>query len=197
MLLCPWDCPGRRARVACHLLLQGILSTQVLSLHLLPWQLDSSPPSREGSPVYSYVAALSLLLCPRPVTKLCASLCDPIDCSRPGFPFLHCLPEFAQMHVHWLDDAISPSHLHPGPDIWWRIKTKLLLLNIHRGEKSSPLDRSSLLWERSWKASLNYTKVEWENVPLGYLNFEIKYFVILWDCNSSKPMEYQENRRFD
>ena len=100
MLLCPWDCPGRRARVACHLLLQGILSTQVLSLHLLPWQLDSSPPSREGSPVYSYVAALSLLLCPRPVTKLCASLCDPIDCSRPGFPFLHCLPEFAQMHVH-------------------------------------------------------------------------------------------------
>ena len=100
MLLCPWDCLGRRARVACHLLLQGIFSTQVLNLHLLPWQLDSLPPSHEESPVYSYVTALSLLLCPRPVTKLCASLCDPIDCSRPGFPFLHCLPEFAQMHVH-------------------------------------------------------------------------------------------------
>ena len=30
-----------------------------------------------------------------------------MDCSMPGFPFLHCLPEFAQTHVHWVDDTIS------------------------------------------------------------------------------------------
>ena len=29
-------------------------------------------------------------------------LCDPMDCSTPGFPVLHCLPEFAQIHVHWV-----------------------------------------------------------------------------------------------
>ena len=34
------------------------------------------------------------------VTKLCVTLCDPMDCSRPGFPVLHCLLELAQFHVH-------------------------------------------------------------------------------------------------
>ena len=34
----------------------------------------------------------------------------PQDCSTPGFPFLHHLPEFAQTHVHQVSDAIQPSH---------------------------------------------------------------------------------------
>ena len=33
-----------------------------------------------------------------------------MGCSTPGFPVLHCLPEFAQTHVHWVGDAIQPSH---------------------------------------------------------------------------------------
>ena len=33
-----------------------------------------------------------------------------MDCSTPGFPVLHCLPELAQTHVHWVGDAIQPSH---------------------------------------------------------------------------------------
>ena len=33
------------------------------------------------------------------ITKLCLTLCDPIDCSTPGFPDLHHLPEFVQIHV--------------------------------------------------------------------------------------------------
>ena len=37
-------------------------------------------------------------------------LCASMDCSTPGFPDLHPLPEFAQTHVHWVDDAIQPSH---------------------------------------------------------------------------------------
>ena len=51
------------------------------------------------------------------VTPLCLILCDPMDCSTPGFPVLHYLPEFAQIHVHWVNDAIQPSHLlsHPSP----------------------------------------------------------------------------------
>ena len=36
--------------------------------------------------------------------------CHPMDCSTPGFPVLHCFPEFAQTHVHWVKDAIQPSH---------------------------------------------------------------------------------------
>ena len=38
------------------------------------------------------------------------TLCDPIDCSTPGFPVLHYFPEFAQTHVDWVSDAIQPSH---------------------------------------------------------------------------------------
>ena len=43
------------------------------------------------------------------VTKLCLTLCNPLDCSMPGFPVLHHLPELAQTHVHWVGDAIQPS----------------------------------------------------------------------------------------
>ena len=37
-------------------------------------------------------------------------LCDPMNCSTPGFPVLHYLPEFAQTHVHWTSGAIQPSY---------------------------------------------------------------------------------------
>ena len=42
---------------------------------------------------------------------------NPMDCSPPGFPVLHCPLEFAQIHVHWVGDAIQPSHplLPPSP----------------------------------------------------------------------------------
>ena len=43
------------------------------------------------------------------VAKSCPTLCDPMDCSKPGFPVLHYLSEFAQTHVHWVGDAIQPS----------------------------------------------------------------------------------------
>ena len=45
------------------------------------------------------------------VTKLFPTLHDPMDCSMPAFPVLHCLPEFAQTHSHCVDDAIQPFHL--------------------------------------------------------------------------------------
>ena len=38
------------------------------------------------------------------------ALCDAMNCSKPGFPILNYLPEFAQTHVHWVSDAIQPSH---------------------------------------------------------------------------------------
>ena len=47
------------------------------------------------------------------LAKSCPTLCDPVDCSRPGFPVHHHLPEFAQIHVHWSSDALEPSHPLP------------------------------------------------------------------------------------
>ena len=42
-------------------------------------------------------------------------LCNCMDCSKPGFPVHHQLPEFTQTHVHWVDDAIQPSHPLASP----------------------------------------------------------------------------------
>ena len=38
------------------------------------------------------------------------TLCDPMDCSTPGLPVHHQLPELAQIHVHQVSDASQPSH---------------------------------------------------------------------------------------
>ena len=45
----------------------------------------------------------------------CPTLCDPVDCSMPGFPVHHQLPELAQTHVHQVGDAIQPSHPLSSP----------------------------------------------------------------------------------
>ena len=48
------------------------------------------------------------------VAQSCPTLCNPMDCSMPGLPVHHQLPEFTQTHVHWVGDAIQPAHLcHP------------------------------------------------------------------------------------
>ena len=44
------------------------------------------------------------------VTQSCLTLCDPLDCSTPGFPVLHQHREPAQTHVHQVGDVIQPSH---------------------------------------------------------------------------------------
>ena len=44
------------------------------------------------------------------VAKSCLTLCNPMDCSTSGSSVLHYLPEFTQTHVHWVGDAIQPSH---------------------------------------------------------------------------------------
>jgi len=44
------------------------------------------------------------------ISQSCLTLCDPMDCSTPGFPILYHLPELAQTHVRWVSDAIQPSH---------------------------------------------------------------------------------------
>ena len=61
------------------------------------------------------------------VAKLCPTFWDPVNCSMTGFPVLHRLPEFAQTHVHWVNDAIQPSHP------LWSPSTPALNLSQHQG----------------------------------------------------------------
>ena len=49
------------------------------------------------------------------VTQLSPTLCDPMNCSTPGLPVHHQLPEFTQTQVHRVSDAIQPSHPPSSP----------------------------------------------------------------------------------
>ena len=49
------------------------------------------------------------------VTPSCPTLCDPMNRSTSGLPVCHQLPEFTQTHVHWVSDAIQPSHPLSSP----------------------------------------------------------------------------------
>ena len=45
----------------------------------------------------------------------CPTLCDPMNCSTPGLPVHHQLPESTQTYAHWVGDAIQPSHPLSSP----------------------------------------------------------------------------------
>ena len=49
------------------------------------------------------------------VAQSCLTLCDPMNCSMPGLPVHHQLPEFTQTHIHRVSDAIQPSHPLSSP----------------------------------------------------------------------------------
>ena len=70
------------------------------------------------------------------VTQSCLTLYDPMDCSVPGFPVLHYLPELAQIHVHWDGDTIQPSHSMSSPSplpFPSKLGGKMLNFSQHQG----------------------------------------------------------------
>ena len=91
--------------------------------------------SKSHSPVSSH--AFSTSLPPRlyslfslhfsSVAQSCLTLCNLMDCSKPGLPVHHQLPEFTQTHVHWVGDAIQPSHPISSPS------PPVLNLSQHQG----------------------------------------------------------------
>ena len=101
-----------------HALLQGISPTQGLNLSLLTPRADSLPlvlPGKQHCINYHYRAKW-LQLSVQFSRSVLSTLCDPMDCSTPGLPVHHQLPEFTQTHVHRVGDAIQPSHpLSPSP----------------------------------------------------------------------------------
>ena len=72
------------------------------------WQVGSLPLAPPGKSLGSCQSV-------RSVAQLCPTLGDPMNCSIPGFPMCHPLPEPAQTHVHQVGDAIQPSHPLSSP----------------------------------------------------------------------------------
>ena len=60
--------------------------------------------------MFSLLNYCTFCCCCDSVAQSCLTLCDPMNCSMPGFPVLHCLLEFVQTHVHWVSDTIQLSY---------------------------------------------------------------------------------------
>ena len=82
----------------CHFFI-FFLVLLLLSIILLPQNLFKAFSLKSNIVAISSVQLLS-----------CRGLCNPMDCSTPGLSGHHQLPEFTQRHVHWVTDAIQPSH---------------------------------------------------------------------------------------
>ena len=100
-------------------------------------------------------------------TQLCPTLCNPMDCSMPGVPVYHQLPEFTQTHVHRVSDAIQPSHplSSPSPDF---------NLSQHRGLYQWVV--LHIKWPRYWSFSFNISP---SNEYSGLISFRMDWLYLL------------------
>ena len=120
-----------------HLFFSSVLSSSVMSDHfVIPWTIARQAPLSVGFSRQEYQSGVSFPSpgdLPHPeiepgslaspalaggfftiqfssVAQSCLTLCDPMNCSMPGLPVHHQLPEFTQTHIHRVSDAIQPSH---------------------------------------------------------------------------------------
>ena len=102
------------------------------------------------------------------VAQSCLTLCNPMDCSTPGFLVLNHFPEFAQTHVHRVSDAIQPSHplSPPSPPAY--------SLSQHQGISSESL--LHVRWPKYWSFSFNVSP---SNEYSGLISFRIDLFHLL------------------
>ena len=100
------------------------------------------------------------------VTQLCPTLCNPIDCSTPGFPVHHQLLELA--HVHWVGDAIQPSHplSSPSPPA----------LNLSRVRTFSNESVLHVRWPKYWSFSFSISP---SNIYSGPIFFRMDWLDLL------------------
>ena len=102
------------------------------------------------------------------VTQLCLTLCDPIDCSMPGLPVHPQLLESTQSHIHWVGDAIQPSHPQSSP-----LLLPSVFPSIRVFSNELPL---SIRWPKYWSFSFNISP---SNEYSGFISFGIDWFDLL------------------
>ena len=117
------------------------------------------------------------------VAQSCLTLCDPMDCSMPGLPVHHQLPEFTRTHVHWVGDAVQPSYplLSPSPPT--------LNLSQNQGLQISQLFASGgqSIYHQYIKLNEKYQTHDIHNPICGIFNIKFKsslislrYYILSW-----------------
>ena len=110
------------------------------------------------------------------VTQSCPTVYDPMDCSTPGLPVHHQVPEFTQTHVHWVSDAIQPSHplLYPSPPAF----------NLSQHQSLFKWVSSCIRWPKYWSFSISPS-----NEYSGLISFRVDWLDLLasYNAKSSGP----------
>ena len=103
------------------------------------------------------------------VTQSCRTLCDPMDCSTPGLPGHHRLPEPTQAHVHRVGDTVQPPHPLSSPSL-----PRLFLPSIFPSIRVFS-DESALhiRWPKYWSCSFNISP---SNEYSGLISFRMDWF---------------------
>ena len=118
------------------------------------------------------------------VAQLCPTLCNPMDYSTPGFPVHHQLPESTQTHVHWLGDAIQPSHPLSSPS------PPALKLSQHQGifKWVSSLHQ----WPKYWSFSFSINP---SNEDPGLISFRTNWLDLLAVQGTLKSLLQHHNSK--
>ena len=103
------------------------------------------------------------------VTQLFLTLCDPMDCSMTGLPVHHQLPEFTQTHVHWVGDAIQPSHPLSSPS------PPTFNLSQHQGRHQTE-SVLHIRWPKDWSFSFSISP---SNEYSGLISFRMDWLDLL------------------
>ena len=109
-----------------------------------------------------------MMCCCCSVVKSCLSLYDLVDCSTPGFSFHHYLPEFPQTRVHWVSDAIQPSHPLSS--------ASPLALSFSQIRVFSRESALLIRWPKYWSFSFSISP---SNEHSGLISFRIDWFDLL------------------
>ena len=102
------------------------------------------------------------------VIQSCLTLCNLVDCSTTGFPVLHHLLEPAQTQVHWVGDAIQPSH-----PLWSPSPPALIFPSIRVFSNESALH---IRWPKYWSFSFNICP---SNEHPGLISFKMNWLDLL------------------
>ena len=102
------------------------------------------------------------------VTQLCLTLCNPTNRSMPGLPVHHQLLEFTQTHVHWVSDAIQPSHPLSSPSL-----LPSIIPSIRVFSNESALH---IRWPKYWSFSFSISPF---NEYSGLISFRMDWLDLL------------------
>ena len=128
-----------------------------------------SPQPQDPGSCLALSSQVCFCCCHCSVTNSSLTLCDFMDCSLLGSPVRHYVPEFAQVHVHWVDDASQPlSHLllSPSPHA----------LNLSQHQVFSNELALCIRWPKYWSFSFSISPA---NDYSGLVSFRLDWFDLL------------------